>query len=141
MRALIASPLGFLIGLSLGALGGGGSILAVPALVYVAGQSARDATTTSLMVVGMASLVGMDTHRRAGRVDVARGVVFGLVGIGGGLPRGGLDRPPGPPPLLLRLSGRGVVAPRRSRPASAASSPWGGASAATAFDWWRSPSR
>ena len=72
MRALIASPLGFLIGLSLGALGGGGSILAVPALVYVAGQSARDATTTSLMVVGMASLVGMDTHRR---LSLARALI------------------------------------------------------------------
>ena len=37
VRALLASPLGFLIGLSLGALGGGGSILAVPVLVYAAG--------------------------------------------------------------------------------------------------------
>ena len=44
MRALLASPLGFLIGLSLGALGGGGSILAVPALVYAAGQDPKAAT-------------------------------------------------------------------------------------------------
>jgi uncharacterized membrane protein YfcA len=41
MRGLLASPLGLLIGLSLGALGGGGSILAVPALVYGAGETLR----------------------------------------------------------------------------------------------------
>lgn len=52
MRALLASPLGFAIDFALGALGGGGSILAVPALVYAAGQSASDATTTALLVVG-----------------------------------------------------------------------------------------
>ena len=54
MRALLASPLGFLIGLALGALGGG-SILAVPALVYVAGQQPAAAPTTSLLVVGTAA--------------------------------------------------------------------------------------
>ena len=57
MRALLASPLGFLIGLSLGALGGGGSILAVPALVYGAGQDPKAATTTSLLLVGVAALL------------------------------------------------------------------------------------
>ena len=55
MRALAASPLGFLIGLSIGALGGGGSILAVPVLVYVAGRGLRAATTTSLVIVGLAA--------------------------------------------------------------------------------------
>ena len=50
MRAQQASPLGFLIGLSLGALGGGGSILAVPALVYAAGQDPKAATATSLFL-------------------------------------------------------------------------------------------
>lgn len=48
----IAAPLGLLIGLALGALGGGGSILAVPALVYGVGESAHAATTTSLVAVG-----------------------------------------------------------------------------------------
>lgn len=50
-RAAAASPLGLLIGVSLGALGGGGSILAVPALVYGAGEAAKAATATSLLVV------------------------------------------------------------------------------------------
>jgi uncharacterized membrane protein YfcA len=83
VRALLASPLGFLIGLSLGALGGGGSILAVPALVYGAGQDPKAATATSLLLVGVASVVGMQSHRRAGRVRMSTGVIFGLVGVGG----------------------------------------------------------
>ncbi|MFV0309650.1 MAG: TSUP family transporter, partial [Desertimonas sp.] len=58
MRALLASPLGFLIGVSLGALGGGGSILAVPVLVYVAGQDPKAATATSLVLVTLTALVG-----------------------------------------------------------------------------------
>jgi uncharacterized membrane protein YfcA len=59
MRPLLVSPLGFLIGLSLGALGAGGSILAVPALVYGAGQDPKSATATSLLLVGTAALVVM----------------------------------------------------------------------------------
>ena len=82
MRSLLASPLGFLIGLSLGALGGGGSILAVPALVYAAGQSPKEATTTSLVLVAMSALLGIVPHWRAGRVRFAPGIVFGLAGVG-----------------------------------------------------------
>ncbi|HSP29498.1 MAG TPA: sulfite exporter TauE/SafE family protein [Ilumatobacteraceae bacterium] len=85
MRALLASPLGFLIGLSLGALGGGGSILAVPALVYAAGQDAKSATTTSLVLVTITALIGIIPHWRAGRVRLAAGAVFGLAGVGGSL--------------------------------------------------------
>jgi uncharacterized membrane protein YfcA len=85
VRALLASPLGFLIGLSLGALGGGGSILAVPALVYAAGQDPKGATTTSLVLVTITALVGIIPHWRAGRVRVAAGAVFGLAGVGGSL--------------------------------------------------------
>lgn len=91
-RMLLASPLGFLIGVSLGALGGGGSILAVPVLVYVAGQSASQATTTSLVVVGIASLIGAFGHWRAGRVRVVTGTVFGALGIAGSLAGSALNR-------------------------------------------------
>lgn len=110
MRALLASPLGFLIGLSLGALGGGGSILAVPALVYAAGQDPKAATATSLFLVGTASLVGMGAHWRAGRVRVAQGVVFGLCGIGGSLAGSLLNRRLDPDVLLLAFSGLVVIA-------------------------------
>lgn len=110
MRAFLASPLGFLIGLSLGALGGGGSILAVPALVYAAGQDPRAATATSLFLVGTASLVGMGSHHRAGRVRVGTGTVFGLCGIGGSLAGSALNRSLDPDLLLLGFSGLVVIA-------------------------------
>lgn len=110
MRGLLASPLGFLIGLSLGALGGGGSILAVPVLVYVAGESAQAATTTSLIVVGLASLVGMAEHLRAGRVEVRAGLLFGVAGIGGSFAGSALNRGLDPDVLLLAFSGLILIA-------------------------------
>jgi len=85
MRALLASPLGFLIGVSLGALGGGGSILAVPALVYAAGQDPKAATTTSLVLVSITAVIGIIPHWRSGHVRVGAGMLFGLAGIGGSL--------------------------------------------------------
>ena len=110
LRVTLASPLGFLIGLSLGALGGGGSILAVPALVYVAGESARAATTTSLVVVGLASLVGMADHWRAGRVRAGAGLAFGLAGIGGSIAGSALNRNMDADVLLLAFSALMLVA-------------------------------
>lgn len=83
MTLALALAAGALIGLSLGALGGGGSILAVPVLVYVLDQSATQATTGSLVVVGVTSLIGAVTAHRAGNVLLGRGVVFGAVAIGG----------------------------------------------------------
>ena len=105
MRVLLASPLGFLIGLSLGALGGGGSILAVPVLVYAAGQDARAATATSLFLVGTAALVGMVAHFRAGRVRLGTGLAFGLAGIGGSLAGTAVNHRLDPDVLLLGFSG------------------------------------
>jgi uncharacterized membrane protein YfcA len=110
VRALLASPLGFLIGLSLGALGGGGSILAVPVLVYAAGQDPKAATATSLLLVGTAALVGMGTHWRAGRVQVRTGVVFGLAGIAGSLAGSALNHQVDPDLLLLGFAGLVCVA-------------------------------
>lgn len=110
MRALLASPLGFLIGLSLGALGGGGSILAVPALVYAAGQDPKAATATSLFLVGTAALVGMGTHHRAGRVRVGTGILFGLVGVGGSIVGTAVNRRLDPDALLLGFSVLIVIA-------------------------------
>ena len=83
MLAVIAIGAGLLIGLTLGALGGGGSILTVPALVYLLGESAHQATSTSLLVVGAAAVAGMATHARAGRVRFREGAAFGALGIAG----------------------------------------------------------
>jgi uncharacterized protein len=110
MRAFLASPLGFLIGLSLGALGGGGSILAVPVLVYAAGQGPKAATTTSLLLVGISAVVGMIGHLRAGRVAVGTGVAFGLTGIGGSLLGSALNHRSNPNVLLLGFAGLVVIA-------------------------------
>jgi uncharacterized membrane protein YfcA len=104
LRALVASPLGFLIGLSLGALGAGGSVLAVPALVYAAGEGARAATATSLVVVGAAAVVGMVAHRRAGRVRMEVGIAFGLAGVGGSVAGTALNGTLNPNLLLLAFS-------------------------------------
>jgi uncharacterized membrane protein YfcA len=82
LALLAAVVAGALIGLSLGALGGGGSILAVPVLLAL-GQTATQATTGSLVVVGVTSLAGAVTAYRAGNVLLARGVAFGAVAIGG----------------------------------------------------------
>ena len=83
MIIAVALAAGALIGLSLGALGGGGSVLAVPVLVYGLGQSAAQATTGSLVVVGITSLAGAITAYRSGNALLTRGIVFGLVAIGG----------------------------------------------------------
>ncbi len=80
---LVAVLAGLLIGASLGALGGGGSILTVPALVYLLGQSPHQATTASLMVVGTAAVVGAMLHARGGRVRLRTGAIFGVLGIAG----------------------------------------------------------
>ena len=82
LALLAAVVAGALIGLSLGALGGGGSILAVPVLLAL-GQTATQATTGSLVVVGVTSVAGAVTAYRAGNVLLARGVAFGVVAIAG----------------------------------------------------------
>lgn len=110
MRGLLASPLGLLIGLSLGALGGGGSILAVPALVYAAGQSPKHATTTSLVLVALTALIGLAPHWRAGRVRWVAGAIFGLAGIGGSLLGSHWNKAADPDALLLAFSGLMFIA-------------------------------
>jgi uncharacterized membrane protein YfcA len=73
------------VGITLGMLGGGGSILTVPLLVYVAGLPPQEAIATSLFVVGTTAAVGVVGHARAGRVRWRTGAVFGAVGMAGAL--------------------------------------------------------
>jgi uncharacterized membrane protein YfcA len=81
--ALVSLALGAVIGLSLGLLGGGGSILTVPALVYVVGLPVAEATGTSLAIVGVTALVGAGRHLRAGRVDLHAALSFGAASMAG----------------------------------------------------------
>jgi hypothetical protein len=85
LTLLGAVAAGLLIGLALGALGGGGSVLAVPVLVYLLDQSAVQATTGSLVVVGVTSLAGAVTAHRSGTVLLTRGIAFGLAATGGAI--------------------------------------------------------
>ncbi|MBD3783251.1 MAG: sulfite exporter TauE/SafE family protein [Micrococcales bacterium] len=80
---VLAIALAVLVGLTLGMLGGGGSILTVPLLVYVAGLDAKAAIATSLLVVGVTSAVGAVSHARAGRVQWRTGLIFGGAGMAG----------------------------------------------------------
>lgn len=92
--------LAVLVGVSLGLLGGGGSILMVPLLAYVAHLDAKQAIATSLLVVGVTSLVGVISHARAGRVRWRAGLLFAAAGMTGAY-AGGLLSGFLPGPLLL----------------------------------------
>lgn len=70
-----------LIGLSLGLVGGGGSILTVPVLVYLFGVDAVTATSYSLFIVGSTSLAGAWRNYRKGLVRVRVALMFGLSSI------------------------------------------------------------
>jgi uncharacterized membrane protein YfcA len=109
-RALAASPLGFAIGVSLGALGGGGSILAVPVLVYAAGQSVPQATSSSLVLVIIGSLVGIVPHWRNHRVRWPLALVFAAVGVIGTAAGSQLNTRVDPDLLLLMFAGVLAVA-------------------------------
>ena len=80
------------VGISLGLLGGGGSILTVPLLAYVAGLDPKQAIATSLLVVGVTSAVGAVTHARAGRVRWKVAAVFGAAAMVGAYTGGRLAR-------------------------------------------------
>ena len=81
MIAVVA--LSVLIGLSLGLMGGGGSILAVPVLKYVAGLEAKSAIATSLLVVGTTAGVGGLRHAKQGNVDWRTGAIFAVTAMAG----------------------------------------------------------
>ena len=102
-------PLGLVIGLALGALGGGGSILTVPALVYLLDQDPRTATTSSLLIVGVTSLIALVPHARAGRVRVAQGLMFGALGTAGSFAGSALSAHVAPQVLLTAFAGLMLV--------------------------------
>ena len=89
------------IGLSLGLIGGGGSILTVPILVYFLGVEAHEAVGMSLAVVGATSLFGAYLHWKRGSVDFSSGLLFGISGIAGAFLGSPLTKMVSPPVLLL----------------------------------------
>ncbi|HEY0507217.1 MAG TPA: sulfite exporter TauE/SafE family protein [Blastococcus sp.] len=77
----VAIALGLVIGALVGLLGGGGSILAVPALVYAAGQDLPQAVATSLLVVGITALVALLPRLGKGQIAWRIAVLFGAAGV------------------------------------------------------------
>ncbi len=81
--ALAAIPFGLGIGLSLGMLGGGGSVLAVPVLVYILGQGLHQATTASLVIVSAGAIVGGLSHAHERRVCWRHALAFTAAALPG----------------------------------------------------------
>lgn len=119
--------LSVLVGLALGLLGGGGSILVVPLLTYLGGMEPREAIASSLFVVGVTSLVSLVQHAWAGRVRWRTGLLFGAAGMvgafGGGLLGGHI---PGPAlmvafALMMVATATAMLRPRTAAGADAGS--------------------
>ncbi|MEV0738157.1 sulfite exporter TauE/SafE family protein [Streptomyces sp. NPDC050549] len=118
---ILALAAGAVIGLALGALGGGGSVLAVPALIYLLGFTPVAATTASLVIVTLTSVTAMSAHARDGHVRWRTGLLFAAAGIGPAMLGGALA---GRIPAAVLTAAFAVVAGAaalrmlRSRPAA-----------------------
>jgi uncharacterized membrane protein YfcA len=89
---LLALPLGLATGGLLGVLGAGGSVLTVPALVYLLDQPVGAATTTALAIVSANAAVGAAANARAGTVDLGLAARFGAASVVGALAGSVLNR-------------------------------------------------
>ncbi|GAA1119641.1 sulfite exporter TauE/SafE family protein [Nesterenkonia jeotgali] len=80
---ILAMVLAVGIGISLGLLGGGGTILAVPLLTYVAGMPPKEAIAASMFIIGVTSAVSVVAHARRGNVQWRTGFLFGAAAMAG----------------------------------------------------------
>lgn len=96
--------LGFGIGTLLGLLGGGGSILTVPALVYLVGQTPQMAVTTSLAIVGANSALGAVFHGKHGTLNIRVALIFGSAGMVVSYLAAGLSRQFSPTLLMVAFA-------------------------------------
>lgn len=152
---LLALAAGAVIGLALGALGGGGSVLAVPALIYVLGFSPAAATTASLIIVTATSATALYAHARDGDVAWRTGSLFAVAGI---VPAFLAGAAAGHLPAAVLTGAFSVVAalaalrmlrpaasgpPERVRPVKAAGAAWDSAPSRVSSAWAAdsSPSR
>jgi hypothetical protein len=104
MNLILGLFLSGLIGLSLGLIGGGGSIITVPVLVYVLGVNAHEAIGMSLAVVGGTSIIGSFLHFQRGTVQLKTGLLFGIFGIFGAFLGSPLSKLLSPEALLLTFA-------------------------------------
>lgn len=124
---LLAVVLGLLIGLVVGALGGGGSVLTVPALVFALGLTAQAATTASLVIVGITSGVASVAHARSGHTRWREGGLLAAAGIPASLSGTWLNQLVEEDVLLLAFAALMLVAAAGMllRPAAAGPAPDG----------------
>lgn len=101
---------GALIGVLLGLLGGGGSILAVPALVYGAGLPLRAAVSTSLLVVGISSATALLPRLRGGQIRWRIAAIVGTAGAGAAFAGAAVNRLLDPRLVLIGFAGLMVAA-------------------------------
>ncbi|WP_162213155.1 sulfite exporter TauE/SafE family protein, partial [Nostocoides australiense] len=80
---LLTLTLALLVGVTLGLMGGGGSILMVPLLVYVARLAPGTAIAASLFVIGVTAIAAVLPHARGGRVQWRAGAVLGVAAMAG----------------------------------------------------------
>ena len=83
MDLLLAVPFGLAIGLTVGTVGGGGAILALPVLVYVLGEGVSPASTASLIVVALGASFGAGSQAREGRLCWRVALAFSLPAAAG----------------------------------------------------------
>lgn len=105
----LAALAGVLVGLVLGLLGAGGAIIAVPALVYLLGKDAHQATTSSLLIVGVTAAIATLAHARRGHVRWGDGLVFAAVGTLGTVLGSNVSSRMPPDVLLLVFAGLMLV--------------------------------
>lgn len=109
---IVALGCGLLIGVVMGMVGGGGAVLAVPALVYAVGMGVHEATTASLAVVGAAASVGAVGQARRRTVCWGSAAWFSAAAALGGVVGALLNRDAGSAFLLLLFSGVMALAAR-----------------------------
>lgn len=80
---VVAVVSGGVVGLALGTTGGGGSLLAIPLLVYVLGASVQAAAAMSLVVVALSAVFGVYQRRESGEVKIQAAVIFSVTGVVG----------------------------------------------------------
>lgn len=80
---MLGLSLAFIVGFSLGLLGGGGSILTVPILVYILERDPKNSIAMSLAIVGATSVVGVINHWRAGNVRFKVALLFAPFAMSG----------------------------------------------------------
>ena len=108
---MVVLALGLVIGALLGLLGGGGSILAVPALVYGAGLPLTEAVPTSLLVVGISAAVAVLPRLR--QIQWRLAAVFAATGAAAAFAGAAINRLLDPPLVLLGFAAVMVVAALR----------------------------